>query len=232
MFAALARTKVVCALLRLQGLKEKLIEIMPAKQEALKKFKKDHGGKIVDKVTIDQLVGGARSIKCMLWETSLLDPLEGIRFRGHTIPELQEKLPSFSGKAGDEPTPEALLWLLLTGDVPTKAQADGLTKELHARAQLPAHVETMIRGFPKGMHPMTQLSSAILALQTESVFASEYAKGTNKALYWEHVYEDMLNLIARLPEVASPRTARLLLRVTAALHTLSDARHARSRSPR
>ena len=43
--------------------------------------------------TLDQLLGGARSIKCILWETSLLDSLEGIRFRGYTIPELQEKLP-------------------------------------------------------------------------------------------------------------------------------------------
>ena len=52
---------------------------------------------IVDKVTIDQLIGGARSIKCMLWETSQLDAMEGIRFRGLTIPELQEKLPTKSG---------------------------------------------------------------------------------------------------------------------------------------
>jgi len=185
------------------GLKERLIELMPAQQEALKKMKKEHGAKIVDKVTIDQLIGGARSIKCMLWETSLLDPLEGIRFRGFTIPELQQKLPTASGKAGDEPTPEALFWLLLTGEVPTKAQADGLTAELHARATLPAHVEPMIRAFPKGMHPMTQLSSAILAMQTDSVFAREYAKGTSKALYWDHVYEDTMNLLARLPEVAA-----------------------------
>lgn len=97
--------------------------------------------------------------------------------------------------------PEGLLWLLLTGDIPTKAQVDGLTADLHSRAKLPAHVEGMIRNFPKGMHPMTQLSSAILALQTDSVFAKEYAKGTSKALYWDHTYEDMLNLIARLPEV-------------------------------
>ena len=69
--------------------------------------------------------------------------------------------------------------------MPTKEQADALTKELHARAKLPTHVEGLIR-FPKGMHPMTQLSSAILALQTDSVFAREYAKGTNKALYWDH----------------------------------------------
>jgi citrate synthase len=182
-------------------LKEKLIEIMPAKQEALKTFKKEHGSKIVDKVTIDQLVGGARSIKCMLWETSLLDPLEGIRFRGFTIPELQEKLPS--SIPNGEPTPEGLLWLLLTGEVPTKEQHDMLTAELHSRAKLPAHVESMIKGFPKGMHPMTQMSSAILALQTESVFAKEYAQGTHKSKYWEHTYEDMMNLVARLPEVCA-----------------------------
>ena len=114
------------------GLKEKLIEMMPQKVEELKAMKKEHGSKIVDKVTLDQLLGGARSIKCILWETSLLDSLEGIRFRGYTIPELQEKLP---GAAGGEPTPEALFWLLLTGEVPTKEQADALTKELHARAR-------------------------------------------------------------------------------------------------
>ncbi len=51
----------------------------------------------------------------LLWETSLLDPEEGIRFRGYSIPELQEKLPA--AKPGGEPLPEGLLWLLLTGDV-------------------------------------------------------------------------------------------------------------------
>ena len=149
---------------------------VPAQQAALKKIKAEHGDKIVDKVTVDQLIGGARSIKSMLWETSLLDPVEGIRFRGYTIPELQEKLPSFSGKKEDEPTPEGLFWLLMTGEVPTQAQADALTAELHERATLPKHVEEMIRAFPKGMHPMTQLSSAILAMQTESIFANECAQ--------------------------------------------------------
>ena len=146
-----------------------LARTVPAQQAALKKIKTEHGDKIVDKVTVDQLIGGARSIKSMLWETSLLDPVEGIRFRGYSIPELQEKLPGFTGKDGEEPQPEGLFWLLMTGEVPTKAQSEALTAELHARAELPAHVETMIRSFPKGMHPMTQLSSAILAMQTESV---------------------------------------------------------------
>lgn len=51
----------------------------------------------------------------VLWETSLLDPDEGIRFRGYSIPELQQMLPG--AKPGGEPLPEGLLWLLLTGDV-------------------------------------------------------------------------------------------------------------------
>lgn len=39
--------------------------------------------------TLLQAIGGMRGIPAMLWETSLLDPEEGIRFRGHTIPELE-----------------------------------------------------------------------------------------------------------------------------------------------
>lgn len=68
-------------------------------------------------------MGGMRGIPGMLWETSLLDSEEGIRFRGYTIPELQQKLPT--AVPGGEPLPEGLFWLLLTGDVPTKAQVDG-----------------------------------------------------------------------------------------------------------
>lgn len=48
---------------------------------------------------------------------------QGIRFRGLTIPECQKMLPSYV--KGGEPMPEALLWLLLTGDVPSKSQVRG-----------------------------------------------------------------------------------------------------------
>jgi citrate synthase len=47
-----------------------------------------------------------RSMKGMVTETSVLDPEEGIRFRGYSIPECQEKLPKASG--GQEPLPEAI----------------------------------------------------------------------------------------------------------------------------
>ena len=47
-------------------------------------------------------------MKSMLYETSLLDADEGIRFRGYTIPECQKLLPAY--QAGGEPLPEGLIW--------------------------------------------------------------------------------------------------------------------------
>ena len=37
------------------------------------------------------------ALQGLLWETSLLDPEEGIRFRGHSIPELQVPCHTVSG---------------------------------------------------------------------------------------------------------------------------------------
>jgi len=178
-----------------------LKEQIPRRQEALKKLKAEHGHKSLGNVTVDQCIGGARDIKSMLWETSLLDAEEGIRFRGYTIPELQKKLPTYV--EGGEPMPEGLIWLLLTGEIPTRAQADSLTAEFHARSKLPSHVKKMVCDMPKGKHPMTQFSIATMSMNTESVFAAKYAQGIHKSTYWEHTYEDMMNLIARLPEVAA-----------------------------
>ena len=170
-------------------------------------IKEKYGDKSLGEVTVNQALGGARGVKCMVWETSLLDAEEGIRFRGYTIPELQtgpNHLPSFSGKEEDEPLPEALFWLLVTGDVPTKAETQGLTDDLHRRAQgLPQHVRDMIVAMPRDMHPMSKLSAAVCAMQQDSVFAQAYRDGLHKSRYWEPTLEDCLNLIARLPEVGA-----------------------------
>lgn len=46
-------------------------------------------------------------MKGMVTETSVLDPEEGIRFRGYSIPECQKLLPK--AKGGEEPIPEGNL---------------------------------------------------------------------------------------------------------------------------
>ena len=50
---------------------------------------------------------------------------------------------------------------------------------------------------------MTQLSAALLACQTESKFAAAYASGIKKSEYWEQTLEDVLDVIAKLPEIAA-----------------------------
>lgn len=139
------------------------------KQAQMAKINKDFGDKVIDKVTVSQLLGGMRSIKCMLWDVSLLDVNEGIRFRGLSIPELQAALPGVerglkkNGEKKDkgEPLPEATLWYLMTGEVPTQAQVQALTADLHARSELPPHVVQMIDNFPRNMHPMSQVRPSV-----------------------------------------------------------------------
>lgn len=187
-----------------QGLHEILKNQIPVKQAAIKELKEKYGSMSLGEVTVDQCIGGGRDVKSMYYETSLLDANEGIRFRGHTIPELQKLLPTFAGPAGKgEPSPEALIWLLLTSEIPTVEQTRMLTADLFARSKLPDGVETMIRAFPKTMHPMTQLSMALMACQTESKFAAAYSSGVSKNEYWEHTLEDILDVMAKLPEIAA-----------------------------
>jgi citrate synthase len=142
-----------------------------------------------------------RSIKCMVTETSVLDTEEGIRYRGLSLFECKEQLPSAGG--GSQMTPEAVFWLLCTGEVPTQEQADGVSREWAARAAIPSHVEDMLNNFPTTLHPMSQFSAAVTAMNSESEFAAAYTAGLGKGAYWEPTYEDSMNLIAKLPTIAS-----------------------------
>jgi len=180
-------------------LKTRLEELVPIKQADLADLKKTHGKSPMGTCNVEQAIGGMRSVKSMIWETSLLDAEEGIRFRGLTIPELSQKLPLTNGA----PTPEGLLWLLMTGEVPTAAQAKSVTEEFNARAAIPAQVEAAIRSLPKTMHPMTQFNIGILQLQQHSKFAKAYTEGINKKLYYQPCYEDSMDLMAKLPTLAA-----------------------------
>lgn len=181
-------------------LKQRFQEKASALAKDLKALLKEHGSLKIDEVQLKQAFGGARGIKMMIWETSQLDPIDGIRFRGYSIPQLKELLPS--GPQG-EPKPEGLFWLMLVGEVPTVEQVDWLSAELRKREAVPAHTITMLDNLPADTHPMTQFTLAIASMQTESVFAKRYAEGMSKADYWDPVYEDALNIIARLPHVAA-----------------------------
>ncbi|KAJ0988126.1 hypothetical protein J5N97_006482 [Dioscorea zingiberensis] len=182
-------------------LRSQLKDQIPEQQERLKKIKSEYGKVQLGNITVDMVIGGMRGMTGLLWETSLLDPDEGIRFRGLSIPECQKLLPA--AIPGGEPLPEGLLWLLLTGKVPSKEQVDALSKELQSRSAVPDHVYKAIDALPVTAHPMTQFASGVMALQVESEFQKAYDQGIPKSKFWEPTYEDSLNLIARVPVVAA-----------------------------
>ena len=160
-----------------------------------------YGGKKVEDVTLAQVYQGMRGITGLVTETSLLDANEGIRFRGFSIPELRDKLPKAEG--GNEPLPEGLFYLMLTGEVPSQENVEHISSTWARRSHVPNHVFDVIEAFPTSSHPMTQFTAAILALQTESKFAKAYNEGISKKEHWSYVYEDAMTLIARLPRIAA-----------------------------
>jgi citrate synthase len=182
-------------------LKEKFIaKALPLSAE-IKQFVKENGNVALGEFTVEDVYAGQKGIIGLLTETSLLDANEGIRFRGYSIPELRAQLPKVPG--GTEPLPEGLFYLMLLGEMPTYDDVLEIQQNWRERAEVPAHVFSAIDALPITTHPMTQFSIGIMAMQTESVFAKAYRDGINKKDYWDPTYEDVCNLLARLPRVAA-----------------------------
>jgi citrate synthase len=163
---------------------------------------KEFGTVKVGEVTIEQVIGGARSIKSLVTDISYLDPNEGIRFRGFTIPEVLAKLPKVPG--GEMPYVEGFFFFLLTGDIPSVEDVNEVAEEFRKRHVIPKYVYDVLKAMPADSHPMVMFSTAILAMQRESEFVKEYSTGNlKKNDYWSPTYEDGLNLLAKLPGIAA-----------------------------
>ncbi|MBP6398110.1 MAG: citrate (Si)-synthase, partial [Saprospiraceae bacterium] len=178
-------------------LKKLFFEKSSQARAELKEIVKNYGELKADEVNIGQIIGGSRGIKTMIWDTSSLDANEGIRFRGYNIPQLRELLPKPDGAR--EPLPEGLFWLMLVGEIPTEDQVKWLSAEWGRRAVVDDSVFKVIDALSADTHPMSQFTIAVMAMQKESIFAKKYDEGFNKDEYWDAMYEDTMNLIARLP---------------------------------
>jgi citrate synthase len=182
-------------------LKDKIAAQLPEWRERVRKLVKESGDVKVGEVTISQVYGGMRTVKGLVTDISFVDPSEGIRFRGHTIPEVIAHLPKPAG--AEMPYVGGLYYLLLVGEYPNEEQALSVENEWKARMQVPQYVFDLLKAMPDDTHPMTMFSVAILSLQRESLFAREYHEGLKKDAYWEPSLEDSLNLTAKLPAIAA-----------------------------
>ncbi|HEX7552834.1 MAG TPA: citrate (Si)-synthase [Geothrix sp.] len=181
-------------------LKARLLEKIQEHRPRTQTLLKDFGDVVIDQVTISQTIGGARDIHALVTDISYLDYTEGIRFRGKNIPETFAALPKAPG--GEYPTVESFWFFLLTGEIPTVEETAELVADFQTRAKVPDYVFDVIRALPKDSHPMVMLSTGVLAMQKESKFAATY-HGMKKNDYWDAMFEDASDLVARLPQLAA-----------------------------
>jgi citrate synthase len=182
-------------------LKEKLIHKIEEHRPRTTRLLKEHGDVKISDVTIGQAIGGARGVKCLVTDISYLDPNEGIRFRGKTIPETFAALPKVPGS--EYPFVEGFWHFILTGEIPTLEETQEVVDDFKRRAEVPSYVWDVLRALPEDAHPMSMLSLAIVSMQRESEFVKAYHKGIKKFDYWDPTYEDACNLLARLPQIAA-----------------------------
>jgi len=189
-------------------LKETLSSLVPIRREEFNAVKNKINDTELDKIVGSQVFGGMRGIKSMIWDNSSLDVEKGITFHNKTINDLRKELPKFKISkdikcSSREPMTEGLIWFLLTGKVPTRQQSISFSKDLHKNSEINNDTRDFINNLPKEMHPMTKLSSSILMLQKDSVFARKYSEGINKSDYWDSTYDDIISIIAKLPEICA-----------------------------
>jgi len=185
----------------MSSLKETLRQKIEEHRPRTTRLLKEHSDVKLGEVTIGQAIGGARGVRCLVTDTSYLDPMEGIRFRGKTIPETFAALPKVPGS--EYPYVEGFWYFILTGEIPTLAEAQEVAEDFKKRSKVPSYVWDVLRALPADSHPMAMFSSAIVAMQHESVFAKAYSEGLNKMDYWDPMYEDASNLLARLPTIGA-----------------------------
>ncbi len=171
-------------------LHEILTERMPLFHEVRSRLAKTYADVVVSEITVSQIYGGLRGVKGLVCNTSSVEPDEGLKIREIPIKDLTDKLP------------EEILFLLLTGSMPTPEETKDLQNELSQRSEVPDYVWDVLKAMPADSHPMAMFSTAILIMQRESIFARKYEEGIPKLDLWVPALDDSLNIIAKLPAIA------------------------------
>ncbi|XP_061935632.1 probable citrate synthase 2, mitochondrial [Apis cerana] len=187
-------------------LKEALCEKIPIHYDLLRNFRQQHGSSVISQVTVENIYQGLNGVNTIVRETSETDSKYGIKYRGLTIPEVITLLP----REGKSPSAEAVFWLLLTGDVPTKEQTASLIADWSIRRQKKKDwwsgpgggiVGSVLQNLPKTTTPLGKLSIALTVFESGKYIQEALKNGALSYTHWEYTYEDSMELLATLPAI-------------------------------
>ncbi len=149
-----------------------------------------HGERAISEVTVAQAFGGMRDVRALVCDTSVVDPDRGLIIRGVPVLQLLDR------------TPEDVFFLLLIGRLPSAEESHAVRDEIASQPRVPEAVWHAVEAMPRDSHPMSMLSSALLAMEHESVFAKRFADGIARDDYWRPTLDDALRLLGSLPTLA------------------------------
>jgi citrate synthase len=173
------------------SIKDTLAALVPEMQAEIRGLVKTHGDKVVSEVTLKQVYGGMRGVKGLVCDTSMVDPIDGLIIRGIPLAKVTDRLA------------EEIFYILCTGKLPEEEDIDDLKAEFAKRSELPGFVVDVLKALPKSAHPMAMLITGIAAMEDISYFRKRYDEGMTRDEMWEAALEDSLQLLAKLPALAS-----------------------------
>jgi citrate synthase len=118
---------------------------------------------------------------------TFLDGEKGIlHYRGYSIEQLAEKSNFLE-----------VAYLLIYGELPTKAQYDEFSKTITAEYQVPEAIKAIIKAIPKEAHPMGVLAGLI------SMLTSYYPETTEENASADEVKKTIVKLLGKLPTLSA-----------------------------
>ncbi|MFB9904523.1 citrate synthase [Allokutzneria oryzae] len=143
-------------------------------------------GKLLAKTGLVTLDTGFVNTASCSSEITYIDGDAGIlRYRGYPIEQLAEKS-----------TFVEVSYLLIHGELPTKAQLDDFTTKISRHTLLHEDLKRFFDGFPRDAHPMPVLSSAVSALST-------FYQDSLNPFDDQQVEMSTIRLLAKLPTIAA-----------------------------
>jgi citrate synthase len=131
-------------------------------------------------ITLDPGFGNTGACRSAI---TFIDGERGIlRYRGYPIEELAEKSTFLE-----------VAWLLIYGELPTRAQLEGFSSEISRHTMLHENFGRFFEGLPKDAHPMPVCAAAVGAL------ATFYQQPETEA----HIQDSVIRLIAKMPTIAA-----------------------------
>jgi len=137
------------------------------------------------------MLAGLDGMKCLFYESSSISS-QGLKWRGKLFKDVR-----WGGEV------EGVFWHALTGDLLTQGEINELQTDLLRRQEIPQYIDAMLATMPQSINPVTALSVEVLGLQSGSKFAKKQLEGLEKKDQYKVTLEDALDLLAKLPELAS-----------------------------